>query len=224
MTAQAAITDRMSAADRAHHRARQILCDLAMVAVLVTLSCGGGLRNKPFFLASSSGLSNPGAALRSGADDAGGGGAVCDRTRGNRKSRRFPDRAENKSALILDARPAVFIERGHVPGALNLSRDDFANDIVASRPRLKTAQAKPIIVYCSGGECHDSRLVANALLSLGFSNVSLYPGGWEEWSAAIWRKLTGKDSMTTPEHTHSTLPDSRDKFDPCRSIHLCGAG
>ena len=49
---------------------------------------------------------------------------------------------------------------------------------------LQSAAGKPIIVYCSGGDCHDSRLVANALLTLGFSNVSVFTDGWEAWSAA----------------------------------------
>jgi rhodanese-related sulfurtransferase len=98
---------------------------------------------------------------------------------------------ENKNALILDARPAVFFARGHVPGALNLARDDFAADYRRLAPTLKTAQNQRVIVYCSGGECHDSRLVANALLSLGFSDVSVYTGGWDEWSAAHLEQATG---------------------------------
>ncbi len=89
-----------------------------------------------------------------------------------------------KSALILDARPSVFFEQGHVPGALNLARDDFAHDYGRLSPVLKAAGDRPIIVYCSGGECHDSRLVANALLTLGFGNVSIFTGGWDAWSAA----------------------------------------
>jgi len=40
----------------------------------------------------------------------------------------FRSSAEAKRALILDARPSVFFEQGHVPGALNLARDDFARD------------------------------------------------------------------------------------------------
>ena len=40
------------------------------------------------------------------------------------------------------------------------------------------------MVYCAGGDCHDSRLVANALLTLGFSEVSVFTGGWEAWLAA----------------------------------------
>ncbi len=96
----------------------------------------------------------------------------------------FRSAVESKSAVILDARPSVFFEQGHVPGALNLARDDFARDYRRLSPRLKGATEKPIIVYCSGGECHDSRLVANALLTLGFSDVRVYTGGWEEWQGA----------------------------------------
>jgi rhodanese-related sulfurtransferase len=96
----------------------------------------------------------------------------------------FRSVVESKSALILDARPSPFFEEGHVPGALNLARDDFAHDYRRLSALLKNVGDKPIIVYCSGGTCHDSRLVANALLTLGFSNVSVFTGGWEVWSAA----------------------------------------
>jgi len=103
----------------------------------------------------------------------------------------FRSSAEGKRALILDARPSVFFEQGHVPGALNLARDDFARDYRRLSPELKAATDKPIVVYCSGGECHDSRLVANALLTLGFSDVRVFTGGWEEWQAAGLPTATG---------------------------------
>jgi rhodanese-related sulfurtransferase len=96
----------------------------------------------------------------------------------------FRSAVESRRALILDARPAPFFIQGHVPGALNLARDDFADDYRRLAGVLKAAREKPIMVYCSGGACHDSRLVANALLTLGFSNVSVFTGGWEVWSAA----------------------------------------
>lgn len=103
----------------------------------------------------------------------------------------FHSAVDSKSALILDARPSVFFEQGHVPGAYNLARDDFAHDYRDLAGVLRAAHDKPIIVYCSGGDCHDSRLVANALLSLGFSNVSIFTGGWEAWSAAGLPASTG---------------------------------
>jgi rhodanese-related sulfurtransferase len=103
----------------------------------------------------------------------------------------FRAAVDGKRALILDARPSLFFEEGHVPGALNLSRQDFARDYRRLAPTLKTATDRPVVVYCSGGDCHDSRLVANALLTLGFSNVSIFTGGWEAWSAAGLPATTG---------------------------------
>jgi rhodanese-related sulfurtransferase len=71
-----------------------------------------------------------------------------------------------------------------MPGALNLAWDNFAHDYRRLSVLLKSVGDKSIIVYCSGGACHDSRLVANTLLTLGFGNVSVFTGGWEAWSAA----------------------------------------
>jgi len=104
---------------------------------------------------------------------------------------KFRSAVDSKSALILDARPSVFFEQGHVPGAINLARDDFAHDYRRLTGVLQAAPDKPIIVYCSGGDCHDSRLVANALLTLGFSNVSVFTGGWDAWSAEGLPTSTG---------------------------------
>jgi rhodanese-related sulfurtransferase len=103
----------------------------------------------------------------------------------------FRSAVDGKSAIILDARPSVFFEQGHVPGAVNLARDNFAQDYRRLSAVLKAAGDKPMIVYCSGGECHDSRLVANALLTLGFGNVKVFTGGWEDWSAAKLPVSTG---------------------------------
>jgi rhodanese-related sulfurtransferase len=103
----------------------------------------------------------------------------------------FRSAVDRKSALIFDARPSSFFEQGHVPGALNLARDDFAHDYRHLDSVLKAAQDKPIIVYCGGGDCHDSRLVANALITLGFGDVSVFTGGWEVWSAAQLPVSTG---------------------------------
>ena len=103
----------------------------------------------------------------------------------------FRSAVETRSTLIFDARPSIFFEQGHVPGALNLARDAFARDYRRLAPILKSATDKPIIVYCSGGDCHDSRLVANALLSLGFNKVRVFTGGWEEWLKARLPVSTG---------------------------------
>jgi len=96
----------------------------------------------------------------------------------------FRSAVETKDDLIIDARSSHYYQRGHVPGAINLSRDDFAHDYIRLRPSLEKAKGGPIAVYCSGGECHDSKMVAQALTSLGFSQVRVFLGGWDAWTAA----------------------------------------
>jgi rhodanese-related sulfurtransferase len=94
----------------------------------------------------------------------------------------FREVVKGGATLILDAREASFYDAGHVPGALNLSRQDFSQDYIRLRPILERSKDHPIVVYCSGGECHDSRLVASALISLGFTQVKVFTGGWTAWS------------------------------------------
>jgi rhodanese-related sulfurtransferase len=104
----------------------------------------------------------------------------------------FRAAVDHGGTVIIDARPSFYFERGHVPGAINLARDDFARDYRKLAPMLKAKRDEPIIVYCTGGACHDSRLVANALISLGYAPVSVFTGGWEAWSQAGLPVVTGQ--------------------------------
>lgn len=97
---------------------------------------------------------------------------------------KFSDFVFEKQGLVLDARPEVFHRLGHVPGALNLPRDDFENAYTVLKQKLDADKAQAIVVYCSGDECEDSRLVSKSLRSLGYSNIAIYEGGWNEWSEA----------------------------------------
>lgn len=96
---------------------------------------------------------------------------------------RFHDLLEN-GAVVLDARPGVFYQVGHVPGARSLSRAEFETDYARERTFLETHRQETIVVYCSGEECTDSRMVAVALAKLGYRQVLVFGGGWEEWRAA----------------------------------------
>ncbi len=89
-----------------------------------------------------------------------------------------------KSVLVLDARPAEFYRMGHVPGALNLSREDFAADYARLHTVLASAKDRNVVVYCSGEDCKDSKMVANALVMLGFARVKIFKGGWPGWQEA----------------------------------------
>lgn len=91
---------------------------------------------------------------------------------------------ESPDAVVLDARPELFYRVGHIPGARSLSRAAFEQDYAALRPTLEAQREKTLAVYCTGGPCEDSHLVASALQRLGYPHVVIYLGGWEEWQAA----------------------------------------
>jgi 3-mercaptopyruvate sulfurtransferase SseA len=89
----------------------------------------------------------------------------------------------SKQSLILDARPEIFYRLGHVPGALSLPREDFEKAYARLRASLeRNGKNAGIVVYCSDISCEDSKLVQEALLRLGYSDVKLFAGGWEEWT------------------------------------------
>lgn len=78
---------------------------------------------------------------------------------------------------------------GHIPGAVHLNWLDNLNretwtfkDAVTLRERFEKAGVTPdkkVITYCHGGvrACH----AALAFKGLGYPNVTVYDGSWEEW-------------------------------------------
>lgn len=89
-----------------------------------------------------------------------------------------------KQALILDTRPEIFHRFGHIPKALSLPREDFEATYDKQRVRLEKHKAHPVVLYCSGINCEDAEMVANALCKLGFTQLHLFRGGWNAWTQA----------------------------------------
>lgn len=52
------------------------------------------------------------------------------------------------------------------------------------RTLLVKHKAHPVVIYCSGTSCEDAAMVADALGRLGFTNLHLFQGGWNEWTQA----------------------------------------
>ncbi|MDR2983133.1 MAG: hypothetical protein LBV12_12935 [Puniceicoccales bacterium] len=86
---------------------------------------------------------------------------------------------QKANVILLDVRPDLFYEDSHIPGALNLSREDFEEKYPSMASKL--IQADRVIVYCAGDYCEEAEMVAEALRKLGHKNLSIYPGGWAEW-------------------------------------------
>ncbi|MBE7159309.1 MAG: hypothetical protein INR62_12915 [Rhodospirillales bacterium] len=94
----------------------------------------------------------------------------------------FQSFALGHKGLVLDARPKAFYDLAHVPGAVSLPREAFADAYPPLRGRLEAHKDQPVAVYCSGADCPDSQLLADALTKLGYRHLLIYTSGWEEWS------------------------------------------
>ncbi len=91
---------------------------------------------------------------------------------------------KEKRGLVLDARPEIFYRFGRVPGALSLPRDEFEKGYTKLKTQLEVDKGQPMIVYCSDGSCEDSELVSQALVRLGYTQTSVFRGGWDAWTKA----------------------------------------
>ena len=94
----------------------------------------------------------------------------------------FRELVERGEAVVVDARPEVFHRLGHVPGALSLPVKDFKASYAKHRSRLEADKRALVVVYCSNEACEDSTLVGEALKKLGYTQVAIFKGGWEEWT------------------------------------------
>lgn len=91
------------------------------------------------------------------------------------------DSWKTDSALFVDARGSDYFAEGHIPRAINMPRTSIVQGLATE---ALSDKSRPVIVYCSGEDCSDSKIVAQGLLMLGYRKVSVYAGGWEEWEAS----------------------------------------
>lgn len=105
-----------------------------------------------------------------------------------------PRRAEGRIVFV-DARNDSSFRAGHIPGAVQF--DHYRMDRHVATVLPLAALAEQIVVYCNGGECEDSDLVATDLVALGTpaEKIVIYRGGFAEWKTRGGAmKAAGKDS------------------------------
>jgi rhodanese-related sulfurtransferase len=93
----------------------------------------------------------------------------------------------DRGALFLDARRSDAFEQGHIAGARSLPfwEADLAEK-VAQALATCSDPSLPVVVYCSGGDCRDSYLLAEKLWLAGFRTLLTYTGGYPDWEARGW--------------------------------------
>ncbi|MDD3641988.1 MAG: rhodanese-like domain-containing protein [Candidatus Krumholzibacteria bacterium] len=83
---------------------------------------------------------------------------------------------------VIDARTAGEFEGGHIPGAILCDYYEMGTYFRTVLPRLSPEMR--IAVYCSGPLCEDSEMLARELYALGYTDLRVFRGGIEEWTAA----------------------------------------
>jgi rhodanese-related sulfurtransferase/DNA-binding transcriptional ArsR family regulator len=77
-------------------------------------------------------------------------------------------------ALVVDVRPRIEYEHGHLPHAMSVPVDTLP-DAAATLPRDRT-----LVVYCRGTYCQFADEAVTILRQAGFDAIRL-EGGWPEW-------------------------------------------
>ncbi len=100
-----------------------------------------------------------------------------------------------QGALVLDARRTKDYEGGHIAQARSFPV--WESDIDARVTALVGEGrdgAVPVVLYCSGGDCEDSHMLAQKLFGAGFNNLLVYRDGWPDWVKRGGKSATGRES------------------------------
>jgi len=87
----------------------------------------------------------------------------------------------NSDTIFIDARYARDFKAEHLEGAISVPVD--ANDTQRQKAMRSVPKDARIVVYCQSAGCKFAEKVAIKLTDDGFSNVSIFRGGWHEWAA-----------------------------------------
>lgn len=85
-------------------------------------------------------------------------------------------------SVVIDARSTTEYEEGHIPGSINIPHDrlpefmEVLNNEVATDAR--------VICYCRSFTCDFSDLLATEMKIIGYQDVSVFSGGWDQWEEA----------------------------------------
>lgn len=93
--------------------------------------------------------------------------------------------AEARKAGIpfLDSRRSAEYELGHIAGAWSLPvwESTLEDRLTEFEAKANPPPEAPLVLYCSGGGCEDSHLLASRLFKLGYRNLLIYLDGYPDW-------------------------------------------
>jgi len=84
---------------------------------------------------------------------------------------------------FLDARRSAEYTEGHVARAFCVPvwEADLEDRLITFKATRHPGPEDPIVIYCSGGDCKDSHLLATKLLNEGYFHLLIYRDGFPDW-------------------------------------------
>jgi rhodanese-related sulfurtransferase len=104
-------------------------------------------------------------------------------------SRKMYDEIMAGNISLVDARNKEQFDRFHLPNAIYLGIDMLPHRFFEAASDLPTD--KPVVVYCNNPQCSWSKIVAARLTLAGYTNVSCFIGGVQEYRAEPKRREAG---------------------------------
>lgn len=79
--------------------------------------------------------------------------------------------------ILVEALPEKYFNDAHLPGAVQIN----LGEVAAKAPVLLPDKGAKIVVYCANSACANSAKVAASLEKDGYSNISKYVDGKQDW-------------------------------------------
>ena len=86
----------------------------------------------------------------------------------------------NPKMVLLEALPEKYYDDWHLPGAKHFPHEQARR----LAPVIVPDRSAEIVVYCASRTCQNSHIAANVLQQIGYTDVSVYAGGKQDWSEA----------------------------------------
>ncbi len=79
--------------------------------------------------------------------------------------------------VLVEALPKPYFEDWHLPGAVNIPHDE----VYSRAPEMLPDRNAFIVVYCASTECRNSKIAADTLRQMGYTNTHEYVEGKRHW-------------------------------------------
>lgn len=118
----------------------------------------------------------------------------------------------NEITFWIDARSPELFEEGHIQGAQLLHLYEKQEYLPLVEAEIQASQPVALVVYCKGKDCTDSHHLAQDLNAVGYDNIFVYRGGFDDWYQAgypIEGRLapqSGPSEAVTPRTPLETKP------------------